>query len=75
MEDEKQPEETLKKSFKVSDFGNGSETLDVKELAEGQKYRVRVHYQHSFGIKSEICDWKEFSTKTKKSGQLLGVSF
>ena len=71
LEDEKQPEEVLRKSFKVSDFGKGIERLDVKELSEGQKYRVRVYYQHSFeSIKSEICDWKEFQTKTKKSRQL-----
>ena len=63
IEDEKEPEEILEKSFKITDFTKQSKTLDLTELTEGRKYRIRGYYQHSLGLKSKFSEWKEFSTK------------
>ena len=57
-EDEKEPEQTMKKVFKILDFAKQSETVQVKGLADAQKYRARGFYQHSLGLVGEVGDWK-----------------
>ena len=73
VEDEKQPEQMFKKSFKVSDVTKQSETLDVTGLLEGKNYRIRRYYLHSLGLKSEISEWTEFSTKKPQRKRQIEV--